>query len=88
MKVDVQYWLVELDMHGNPELIDGSHDSRENADRALYLRKRLGFYTPVKRYAIARIEITKPDNAIHNDINETAAGEMRDKIREYKKDRE
>ena len=42
--VDTQYWLAELDVHGNPTLTDGAHDDTDGANEALYLYKRLGFY--------------------------------------------
>lgn len=31
MSEQVQYWLAELDVHGNPKLIDGAHDSADGA---------------------------------------------------------
>ncbi len=30
-----QYWLAELDQHGNPTLIDGSHETAEGAKQDL-----------------------------------------------------
>jgi len=80
--MNTQYWLVELDQHGNPDLIDGSHDDRKGADEALYLRKRIGFFDKDKRYAIAKIELSEPDNEVH-DINDEAADACRDMVDRY-----
>ena len=62
----VQWWLVTLDQHGNPQLIDGAHDSREGADQAMYLHQSLGLTSHKQNesggvcYAVARIELSEP----------------------------
>ena len=73
---DVQYWLVELGRHGKITLVDGSHSTRDGADKALYLTKRLGLSSDGKKYAIAKIEITSPDNKEH-EVNEEAISCLR-----------
>ncbi|MPW16956.1 hypothetical protein GCT13_08425 [Paraburkholderia sp. CNPSo 3157] len=59
MTVDVQFWLAELDQHGNPKLVDGAHSAREGADKAAYLYQQLGFARG-KRLAVARVELSEP----------------------------
>lgn len=54
-----QYWLVELDQHGNPKLIDGSHDSPEEVNRAAYLIRTMGLGDPNRRFAVAKVELTE-----------------------------
>ena len=57
---DVQWWLAELDQHGNPKLSDGAHSERTGADRAMYLIKNLGLDNKGKRWAVARVELSEP----------------------------
>lgn len=57
---DVQWWLAELDQHGNPKLSDGAHSERAGADRAMYLIKNLGLDNKGKRWAVARVELSEP----------------------------
>lgn len=54
---DVQWWLAELDQHGNPRLCDGAHSEKLGAEKARYLYKRLGLDRCGQRYAIARVEL-------------------------------
>ena len=69
---DVQFWLAELDRHGNPTLVDGAHSDRDGAEEALTLRKRLAMLnTEGKRYAIAEVRLSKPTGN-HGPINEEA----------------
>ena len=56
---DLQWWLAELDAHGNPTLVDGAHATREGADRAAYLIAAMNL-GPGKRYAVARVELSEP----------------------------
>jgi hypothetical protein len=37
-----QFWLAEIDQHGNPTLHDGSHADRAGVEQAAYLLTRLG----------------------------------------------
>lgn len=54
MSNNVQFWLAELDQHGNPTLIDGAHSGREGVEQAAYLHIRLGL-TSGKRMAVAQV---------------------------------
>jgi hypothetical protein len=58
--MEVQYWLAELDQHGNPKLIDGAHSDAEGANRAAYLigAMHLGGNRP-RRFAVARVELSE-----------------------------
>ena len=56
----VQWWLAELDQHGNPKLSDGAHSERAGADKAMYLIKNLGLDNKGKRWAVARVELSEP----------------------------
>jgi hypothetical protein len=66
-----QFWLAELDQHGNPDLIDGAHDSIEGVEQAAYLLARLGLVAHGKRFAAARVEISEVAPQAHG-INEEA----------------
>lgn len=57
-KTPAQFWLVELDQHGNPTLKDGPHGDRAGVEQALYLLTALGFNRGAK-YGCAKIEITE-----------------------------
>ncbi|RQS39742.1 hypothetical protein DIE01_16120 [Burkholderia sp. Bp8990] len=57
---DVQWWLAELDQHGNPKLSDGAHSERAGADKAMYLIQNLGLNKNGKRWAVARVELSEP----------------------------
>ncbi|MEM5384181.1 hypothetical protein VSR68_11385 [Paraburkholderia phymatum] len=59
MTAGVQWWLAELDMHGNPTLVDGSHSERAGADKAAYLYQQLGI-AKGRRFAVARVELSEP----------------------------
>ena len=74
--VDMQYWLLKLDQHGNPELCDGPHCDRNGADKALYLIGRMGLSRGNERYAIGKLEITEPDRAEHK-VNDDAVERVR-----------
>lgn len=65
-----QWWLAELDMHGNPELIDGAHSVRAGAEEALTLMQRLGLAKD-RHFAIAHVRLTEPTGE-HGQINEEA----------------
>jgi len=53
-----QYWLVKLDMHGNPILKDGPHQDVAEVQKALYLFNSLGFVRDEDQFACARISIS------------------------------
>ncbi|MBR8137211.1 hypothetical protein [Burkholderia cenocepacia] len=55
----VQWWLADLDQHGNPKLSDGAHSEREGADRAAYLHAALGLQRD-RKFAVARVELFEP----------------------------
>lgn len=42
MATIVDWWLGELDQHGNPELIDGPHADVPGVEQALWLIENLG----------------------------------------------
>ena len=65
-----QWWLAELDMHGNPELTDGAHSVRAGAEKALTLMQRLGLAKD-RHFAIAEVRLTEPTGE-HGQINEEA----------------
>ena len=58
MSEQVQYWLAELDVHGNPKLIDGAHDSADGANKAAYLIEALGMKRD-RRFVVARVELSE-----------------------------
>lgn len=74
----VQWWLAELDVHGNARLVDGSHSERTGADKAMYLFHALGL-SKGKRYAVARVELFEP--------KPSAAGVNREAVAECDKAR-
>jgi hypothetical protein len=65
-----QWWLVELDMHGNPKLTDGAHSVRAGAEKALTLMQRLGLAKD-RHFAIAEVRLTEPTGK-HGQVNEEA----------------
>lgn len=69
----VQFWLAELDVNGNPKLVDGAHRDRSGAEEALTLRKRLVRLTNTegKRFAIAEVHLSEPTGE-HGPLNEEA----------------
>lgn len=68
----VQFWLAELDSHGNPELIDGPHGGRSGAEEALTLRNRLPMLsTEGRSFAIAEVHLSEP-TGLHDPLNEGA----------------
>ncbi len=56
--IDEQWWLVELDEHGNPALVDGAHGDRHGADRAKYLFDSLGF-SGNRRLVVAHVVLSE-----------------------------
>ncbi|KMO18905.1 hypothetical protein QR78_14175 [Methylobacterium indicum] len=70
--MQVQYWLAQLDQHGNATLVDGAHSTEQGAHRALYLFQALGLGKG-DSYAVARVELIKavPDG---RDVNHDAVG--------------
>lgn len=65
-----QWWLAELDMHGNPKLTDGAHSVRAGAEKALTLMQRLGLAKD-RHFAIAEVRLTEPTGK-HGHVNEEA----------------
>lgn len=55
---ETQWWLAELDQHGNPKLCDGAHSDRQGAEHALYLIQRLGLARD-RRFAVAEVRLTE-----------------------------
>lgn len=55
----VQWWLADIDMHGNPTLSDGAHSDRAGADKAAYLHAALGLKHD-RKFAVARVELFEP----------------------------
>lgn len=58
LRMKTQYWLAELDQHGNPTLIDGAHSRASGANKAAYLIGALGLGKPNRNFAIAQIKLT------------------------------
>lgn len=65
-----QFWLAELDPHGNPRLLDGAHRTREGVEKAAYLHMRLGLQKGLT-FACAEVHITPVEAAPHG-ANEEA----------------
>jgi hypothetical protein len=57
--MDVQYWLAELDQHGNPKLIDGAHSDAQGANQAAYLIRAMRLGEPGRKFAVAHVELTE-----------------------------
>lgn len=72
---DLQWWLAELDAHGNPRLVDGAHATREGADRAAYLIAAMNLASPGTRYAAARVELSEPQPSSKG-VNHAAVDEI------------
>lgn len=66
----VQYWLAELDKHGNPKLIDGAHEDRGGAEKAATILTRLGL-AKGRDFAVAEVHIS-PLTGEHEPVNEEA----------------
>jgi hypothetical protein len=56
IKQPLQWWLAELDQHGNAKLIDGPHNEMAGVQRAAHLFEQLGF-AKGKQHAAARVEV-------------------------------
>ena len=69
-----QWWLAEIDQYGNARLVDGSHSTREGADRAAYLIGAMNL-GPGKRYAVARVELSEPQPSSRG-VNHVAIDEI------------
>lgn len=56
--METQFWIAELDQHGNPTLVDGAHSDAEGANQAAFLIQamRLG---PPRRFAAAKVELSE-----------------------------
>lgn len=53
-----QFWLAELDQHGNPTLTDGAHGRRVGAEKAAKILDRLGLARG-KRFAVAEVRLSE-----------------------------
>lgn len=77
---EVQWFLVTLDQHDWPTLCDGPHSERTGADRAMYLYRGLGLAKKGERYAVARIELSKPkptSEGVDQDAMQTVGSTVR-----------
>lgn len=72
IKPEVQWWVADLDRHGNPTLSDGAHSDREGCEKAIYIMERLGLRKG-QRMGICRVEIFPPAAKPHG-ANEDALG--------------
>jgi len=81
--LDIQYWLAELDQHGNPKLIDGAHSDAEGANKAAYLIRAMGLGKPDRKFAVARVELSEcvPSSVGVNHDAIGAVNQMRRSIR-------
>lgn len=79
------YWLAELDVHGNPTLVDGSHSERSGAERAYYLYQQLGYAGGVKRFAVARVEISEV-TANAEGVDQESLGIVKATLDQYRKE--
>ncbi len=68
--IEVQWWLAEIDQHGNPKLTDGAHQDRAGVEQAAYLIGRLGL-TRDRKFACAEVTLT-PVEAKSHGANEDA----------------
>ena len=68
--MSTQFWLAELDNHGNPTLTDGAHSERGGAEQALTLINRLGM-SRGRKFSIAEVILTEP-TGVHDPVNEEA----------------
>lgn len=81
----VAYWLAELDIHGNPKLVDGSHSERSGAEKAYYLYQRLGFAGEGKQFAVARVELSEVTGSSEG-VDQEALGIVKATLDQYRKD--
>ena len=56
-KTETQWWLARLDEYDIPELEDGAHSERADAEKAYYLHEQLGLLKKGERYAVLEIKI-------------------------------
>lgn len=59
-----QFWLAELDKYGNPKLIDGSHSTREGAEKAAHLIRSMRLPSANSRLAVADVTLTELDGGV------------------------
>lgn len=64
-----QFWLAEIDQHGNATLADGPHDGCDGVETALYIIKRLDL-TRGRQFACAEVHLTEVEASPHK-ANET-----------------
>lgn len=84
-----QYWLAELDQYDNPKLIDGSHDTPDGCNRAAYLITAMRLGAPNRRFAVAKVELSKcvPSGKGVNHEAVRTINEARESVRKSKSDR-
>ena len=64
-----QWWLADVDKYGNVTLVDGAHSSRDGANEAYYLYKRLNMVR--ERMMVVKCELYEPEENKEN-VNEDA----------------
>lgn len=63
----VQWWLAELDKHGNPTLTDGAHSDLAGVEEALYLIQKIACLGERgRKFAAVRVEIYEVEAAPHH----------------------
>lgn len=65
-----QWWLAELDRHGNAKLCDGAHQKREGAEKAATILRRLGL-DGNRKFAVAEVRLTDLTGK-HDPVNDEA----------------
>jgi hypothetical protein len=53
-----QWWLAELDQHGNAKLVDGPHGDAEGANQAAFLIDALHLGKPNRNFAVAEVRLS------------------------------
>lgn len=53
-----QWWLAELDVHGNPTLTDGPHGERGGVEKAAFLINGLGLNRHNRKFACAEVRLS------------------------------
>ena len=70
MNASPQFWLAELDVYGNPTLIDGAHLNRGGAEKAATLITQLGM-SRGRTFAVAEVHLPGLTGE-HPPVNEQA----------------
>jgi hypothetical protein len=56
--MEIQYWLAEIDQHGNPKLIDGAHGDPQGPANARFLIESMHLGEPGRKFATAKVELS------------------------------